>query len=860
MTPFDKQRLAKAAYDELLKIIREEEPPKPSLRLSHSGGSLPSIAAQRKTEPAKLSKIFHGDLDWITMKALEKDRTRRYETANAFAADVLRYLNDEPVEASPPSTIYLLRKFAKKNRGPVIVGAVVVAILVVGIAGTTLGLFRARQAEQAVTRERDAKEEQRRNAEQAQRLAEEQRKRADEQSAKVMRQSYSMGLQAAHRAIEAGELDIARAILRNAPESLRGWEWEYLLAESDVSLGRVSLPAGTTIRAGAPNGTYALLEHKGAPNGPFSLMRSIDGDITDKITLPKLERILDVVMSADANRIAFLGVNRSDQRHRSASTLYVWDRSQRNLFWIHPNDPLQTGEVLGYIGLTGSLSISANGKRIAVWGMIQPYPQTNWRQESISRFMNPNPMVVPFSASNGCYVFDIDESHTRRRIPFTGCGGQLNEDGSFLLTNAVFTDSPDKKWIDIANIATDKPVGEGQEMKGREFVPRRMLSSSMPNTPPPLGKGPEVPGIKLVGNSGRVAIQRGQQWELFDLKRQTSIRPLSASSVFYANGELGLGTSELVYSITQKGGAEFSLGHVPATIEGFCVDEPSRSVFGFAPDAIYRYPLLNAGQLRLLADLPGSQMFLENNRPVVMQAFQDRYVLRDVERSAAVALPVLASNTFAIGRDGRIYSLTEDCKRISVYDCRTAAPLPPIELRGADFARFPMVHPYFAPRYVILDALQSRIVILGRLVNSELQRSWTFHLQSGQLLGQFSLNSSTATPIYCTSKRLWLLSDSRIKSYDLITGEQVRVPGDLRVDSAAVSWQGDRVATVHNDMVTVSSFPDLRQISSWRVTHSGNVGLFWGQNDQRLFVSNQTSTSICHEEVSKLVEGSVQAS
>ncbi len=96
-TPFDKQRLAKAAYDELLKIIREEEPPKPSLRLSHSSGSLPSIAAQRKTEPAKLSKMFHGDLDWITMKALEKDRTRRYETANSFAADVLRYLNDEPV-------------------------------------------------------------------------------------------------------------------------------------------------------------------------------------------------------------------------------------------------------------------------------------------------------------------------------------------------------------------------------------------------------------------------------------------------------------------------------------------------------------------------------------------------------------------------------------------------------------------------------------------------------------------------------------------------------------------------------------------------------------------------------------------
>jgi serine/threonine protein kinase len=149
MTPFDKQRLAKAAYDELLKIIRDENPPKPSLRLSDSGESLPSIAALRKTEPARLSKMFHGDLDWIAMKALEKDRARRYETANAFAADVLRYLNDEPVEASPPSTAYRLRKFARKHRKPVMVLVAILAVLMLGISGTTWGLVRARQAEQA---------------------------------------------------------------------------------------------------------------------------------------------------------------------------------------------------------------------------------------------------------------------------------------------------------------------------------------------------------------------------------------------------------------------------------------------------------------------------------------------------------------------------------------------------------------------------------------------------------------------------------------------------------------------------------------------------------------------------------------
>src|SRR6202008_62704 len=91
-TPLEKKQLREAAYDEIRRLIREEEPPKPSTRLSQSGESLPSVAAQRKTKPAKLSKLMRGDLDWITMKALEKDRTRRYETASGLARDIQRHL------------------------------------------------------------------------------------------------------------------------------------------------------------------------------------------------------------------------------------------------------------------------------------------------------------------------------------------------------------------------------------------------------------------------------------------------------------------------------------------------------------------------------------------------------------------------------------------------------------------------------------------------------------------------------------------------------------------------------------------------------------------------------------------------
>jgi serine/threonine protein kinase/tetratricopeptide (TPR) repeat protein len=184
-TPFDKSRLQQAAFDEVRRIIREEEPQKPSTRLSelsrsslpgwtdrkldapdHTGParqagptSLASIAALRKTEPRKLSQLVKGDLDWIVMKALEKDRGRRYETANGFAADVLRYLADEPVTACPPSAGHRFRKFARRNRVAIATGAIVALSLVIGSGVATWQAVRAtHERDRAMTAERAATE------------------------------------------------------------------------------------------------------------------------------------------------------------------------------------------------------------------------------------------------------------------------------------------------------------------------------------------------------------------------------------------------------------------------------------------------------------------------------------------------------------------------------------------------------------------------------------------------------------------------------------------------------------------------------------------------------------------------------
>jgi hypothetical protein len=150
-TPFDRQRLATSSFDELRRIIKEEEPPKPSTRLSRARDEAKTASA-RQTEPAKLAKLVRGELDRIVMKALERDRGRRYQTANGFARDVQRYLADEPVEACPPSAKYRLGKLPRRHRTAAIAGGLVLLALLVGIAGTTYGLIRAQKARAAEAR------------------------------------------------------------------------------------------------------------------------------------------------------------------------------------------------------------------------------------------------------------------------------------------------------------------------------------------------------------------------------------------------------------------------------------------------------------------------------------------------------------------------------------------------------------------------------------------------------------------------------------------------------------------------------------------------------------------------------------
>jgi WD40 repeat protein/serine/threonine protein kinase/tetratricopeptide (TPR) repeat protein len=253
-TPLSSKRMKEAAYAEILRLIKEEEPPKPSTRLSDSGEALASISANRHTEPAKLSKLMRGELDWIVMKTLEKDRSRRYETANGLATDVQRYLSDETVQACPPSTWYRFRKFARRNKVALATASVVglaVVLSVCILAVSNMRISREKdQKEFALIEKGEALSKANTNYKEAQKqeklakqnaktateqrgIAEKNEKTAKSQTLLASRRFYASQMNLAMQAWRAGEMPRVLELLegqRPAPdeEDLRGFEWYYL--------------------------------------------------------------------------------------------------------------------------------------------------------------------------------------------------------------------------------------------------------------------------------------------------------------------------------------------------------------------------------------------------------------------------------------------------------------------------------------------------------------------------------------------------------------------------------------------------------------------------------------------------------
>jgi hypothetical protein len=234
-TPFDATELLSLGIDAIRRTIIEREPPSPSTRLhTLQGEELTTTTHNHAAELARLLHQIRGDLDWIVMKCLEKDRARRYDTANGLVMDIKRHLNNEPVMARPPSTAYRIKKLVLRNKVALAAGAIVFSALVIGLGVTSWALLR----EQKALRETDLR---RQEADKARADEKQQRMRAEAEELNAQRFAYASDMNLVQQAYTANNLGRAREVLdRNRPASgqtdLRGWEWRYLwnLCRSDA--------------------------------------------------------------------------------------------------------------------------------------------------------------------------------------------------------------------------------------------------------------------------------------------------------------------------------------------------------------------------------------------------------------------------------------------------------------------------------------------------------------------------------------------------------------------------------------------------------------------------------------------------
>jgi WD40 repeat protein/serine/threonine protein kinase len=285
-TPLTKEQLKDTTFLETLRRIREEEPPRPSTRLSGSKNFLPAISAQRQTEPAKLTKMVRGELDWIVIKALEKDRNRRYATANSLADDVARYLQDEPVEACPPSASYRLRKFARRYRVPLVIAALFAALLVLA---ALVSLWLAMKAT-------------------------EQRRQADQRAEELAWEDYINRVNRASREVQDDNIALALDLLYGCPVERRGWEWHYVVRRCHPERLSVDVPAGSVYAiAFSPDGRVIAT----ATGGPFSVGKGGPNvELWDRETGQRLRslrgtkhHIWSLAFSPDGTKLAVGGRN-----------------------------------------------------------------------------------------------------------------------------------------------------------------------------------------------------------------------------------------------------------------------------------------------------------------------------------------------------------------------------------------------------------------------------------------------------------------------------------------------------------------------------------------------------------------------
>jgi len=500
-TPFDSNELMASGIDAMRKTIREKEPVRPSTRLATlEGEELTTTAKRRSTETSKLLHQLKGDLDWIVMKCLEKDRTRRYDTANGLAFDLKRHLTNEPVLARPPSAAYKFQKAFRRNKLVFTAGIVVAAALLLGIIASTWQSVRATrarrealaaQAQAVAAQANETKERQLADAARANEASLRQQAEATELAAR--QRAYASDMNVAKQALDGNNLGRALDLLnRQRPgprqKDLRGWEWRYLWQQthSDAMFTLCQKSEIDSLAVSADGNWLAIgMVHK---EGLFVYDLRTRQEVAH---LAPGEGAVRAAFSPAEPLLAFTSL-KVHASGKAQSTLRLWDIATRQMVAEFPLDAVGMGLAFAQNGRT--LVTSTSKGHVTLWHLPEgttlasfPCEQQSGLEPSTGFAATSDLSLAAYGSGDRIHVIDLHDGRdlwtavaSKRFITALA----FSPDGKTLASAAGFGESDIRLWDVATGSEIGRLVGHKSWVGSLVFWPdgKKMASSSADQT------------------------------------------------------------------------------------------------------------------------------------------------------------------------------------------------------------------------------------------------------------------------------------------------------------------------------------------------------------------------------------------
>jgi WD40 repeat protein/serine/threonine protein kinase len=501
-TPFDAKELMSLGIDAMRKTIREKEPVRPSTRFATlKGEELTTTAKRRSADKSKLIHQLKGDLDWIVMKCLEKDRTRRYETANGIAADIKRHLNNDPIVARPPSSAYRFQKLVRRNKLAFAAAGAVAAALLLGIIVSTSQAIRATHAKRDALSARQLAETSEKQAVAAQ--ADEARLRQQAQAAELVarQRAYASDMNVAQQQLDGNNLGSALDLLnRQRPQpgqkDLRGWEWRYLWGQThgDALFTLCQQPAEINSLSVSPDGLSVAMGSYHQDGVSVWDLRTRQ----ELIRLAKNEGFTRAAFSPTEPLLAFAG-DAYSASGEAQTTLHLWNTATRQMVAELPLDGDCVGLAFAKDGrtlVTSTTTLNNNGY-LTLWRMpdgvkLASYPSDIHHVGPATSFAATADLSLAAYATGASPEQRIAVMDLRTGTNlWTAAAAKVfitalafSPDGKTLASAAGFAESDIRLWDVATGKETGRLAGHGSWVSSLVFSPdgKKLISSSADQT------------------------------------------------------------------------------------------------------------------------------------------------------------------------------------------------------------------------------------------------------------------------------------------------------------------------------------------------------------------------------------------